>query len=157
MKLPQNVLDAVQKQLSGTPENPKKGGRYKVSPKEERTADGIIFASKFEKETYLLFKKFIGLEYITLQQSFELQPGFRFEGKWHRAIKYQTDFTIHTTDGDLVVDTKGHHTDTFRMKEKMFIYKYQKQILLLYTKRSVMSFIAGLDKTKLIGKPNEDS
>ena len=112
---------------------PKKG-RFQVSAKEERTSHGIVFASKLELRLFLWLKKRLPDEPIRLQEKFILQEGFRgpHENR-HRPILYVTDFTLgpkrSSADapvpvGMLVIDAKGMETTDFRMKRKMFEYRY---------------------------------
>jgi hypothetical protein len=113
--------------------------------------EGIVFASKWESEAYKLLKLLIGKDKFTLQPTFEIQPGFRFEGKAVRAIKYVGDFLIPTKSGeDLVVDTKGMETDVFRIKEKMFKFKFEKSIIKLKRKSQLVDFIEKLKENKEI-------
>lgn len=112
-----------------------KYGRYKVSPKEDRTYDGIVFDSKWEALTYELIKTHIPASHIHRQVTFLLQPKFKLEdGKAIREINYVADFVL-TKDGNLlpntvppgalVIDSKGHLTDIFKLKNKLFMYQYK--------------------------------
>lgn len=49
-------MTATEKEIQQALYGRKKGGRIKVAPPEQRTADGIVFASKHEMETYLWLK-----------------------------------------------------------------------------------------------------
>jgi len=113
----------------------KKLGRYKVSAKEDRTYDGIVFDSKWEANTYKLLQTHKKPNvYIHKQVEFLLQPKFKdAEGKAIREINYIADFVLSEKDclepntlnsGDVVIDSKGHLTDIFKLKNKLFIYKY---------------------------------
>jgi hypothetical protein len=114
----------------------KKVGRYKVSPKEARTYNGIVFDSKWESETYKLLSTLLppGVN-IHRQVTFLLQEKFKDQnGKGVREINYLSDFVI-TRETELkenvipsdafVIDSKGHLTDIFKIKNKMFMYKYR--------------------------------
>lgn len=62
------------------------------------------------------------------QVTFELQPKFRdeFSGKTVRAITYIADFVVHTSDGkEYIIDVKGQETPEFKLKRKLFEYKYR--------------------------------
>jgi hypothetical protein len=113
-----------------------KVGRYKVSPKEARTYNGIVFDSKWELETYKLLSTLLpeGVN-IHRQVDFILQDKFRSpDGKAVREIRYSADFVI-TREEELqpnvipadafVIDSKGHLTDIFKIKNKLFMYKYR--------------------------------
>jgi hypothetical protein len=113
-----------------------KRGRYKVSPKEARTYEGIVFDSKWEAETYKLLSTLLPEDvHIHRQVDFLLQEKFRApNGKAVREIHYSADFVI-TREKELkedvipndafVIDSKGHITDIFKIKNKLFMYKYQ--------------------------------
>lgn len=62
---------------------------------------------------------------LRLQEAFEIQPKYKRSGKTVRAIKYIPDFTF-WQDGKLVkiVDVKGTQTKDFKIKAKIFCYKY---------------------------------
>lgn len=93
--------------------------------------DGIKFDSKKEYSRWMHLK---GVEQMGLisdlqrQVSFELQPKFtNNKGEPIKAINYIADFT-YTQDGKKIVeDVKGGkatQTDVFKLKKKLFEYKY---------------------------------
>lgn len=105
------------------------------------TINGIKFDSKAEAEYYLIAKIYAqhnGLE-VRLQEKFEIMPGFSLGGKNYRKINYIPDFTFYK-DGQLVkvVDVKGMMTKDFKIKAKMFCYKYQ--IPLTLAKKTTRGF-----------------
>ena len=115
-----------------------KQGRIRVSPKEDRTVDGIVFASKWEMTTYQALVKEFGKEAVELQPEFELQPGFTdVTGKKHRPINYLADFRVNGH----VCDSKGMRTDIFRMKVKQFLYIYKQPLWELKNLKDIQSFI----------------
>ncbi len=62
---------------------------------------------------------------LVLQPKFLLQAGFRDrEGKWHRAINYIADFRYVEDNRVIVEEVKGRETVVFRIKKKLFLYKY---------------------------------
>ena len=66
------------------------------------------------------------------QQKFELQPAYvNNKGQRIRAIEYVADFTYITTqDGKQVAeDTKGMRTDVYKIKRKLFEFKYREWTL----------------------------
>jgi hypothetical protein len=91
--------------------------------------DGIVFDSKKEAEYYqqLKYLKQAGeIRDFGVQQRYELQPKFKKNGKTYQAITYIADFVIINKDGTTeVVDIKGVETKDFKIKHKMFEYKYQ--------------------------------
>lgn len=108
--------------------------KYKVSAKELRTYDGVVFDSKAEMEYYRDvvipgMKAGIITDY-ELQKSYELQPGFVHNGKKERAIKYVCDFYLTYKDGSTaVIDIKGMATPEAKLKRKLFMYKYPQENL----------------------------
>jgi hypothetical protein len=122
--------------------------KYGVSPKEARTSDGTVFASKWEKEAYEIIRDTIGVSNFTLQPSYVLQDKFRdIDDKAVRAIKYNADFLLFE---EHIVDTKGFETDVFKMKEKMFKCKFPGQrIIKLKTKKQLREFLETLDEKEI--------
>lgn len=99
--------------------------KYRAKP---TWAYGRRWASKKELAYYqklLLLKRTGAVLTIELQPSFILQPTFKKNGVTHRAIKYVADFKVLMRDGTLrVIDAKGFLTPMFRLKSKLFEYKY---------------------------------
>jgi len=90
--------------------------------------DGYNFDSKRESLYYLKYKRqqIDGkITKLTLQPSFIIQDKFKDrDGVSHRAIKYVADFKF-IEDGQIViVDVKGFLTDIFKIKKKMFLFRY---------------------------------
>lgn len=110
--------------------------------------DGIIFHSKMESRYYELLKAQLTAGEI---KGFELQPEFILQEKFInvdgkiilgsdpdfnkikrktkaptvQAIKYISDFKVVHLDGNIeIIDTKGQETADFKIKKKMFAYKY---------------------------------
>lgn len=89
--------------------------------------DGIKFDSKKESKRYNQLKLLENLGIIKKlkrQVKFELQPSFKFEDKTIKAINYIADFTYYENDKLVVEDTKGMRTEVYKIKKKMFMYKY---------------------------------
>lgn len=113
--------------------------KYRVSSKTKRTAFGIVFDSKLEMFRYIVLvsRKQEGLiGPIELQPAFLLQYAFIDEtGKKHRKIEYVADFKYmdKTTKQIIIEDTKGYATPEFRLKEKLFRYKYPGKHLKIVT------------------------
>ena len=90
---------------------------------------GIKFDSKKEMAYYikleLLEQKGI-IKDLELQKSFELQPSFKLNGKTYKKITYRADFSyVSVQDNKIhIVDTKGFRTEIYKLKKKMFAYKY---------------------------------
>lgn len=100
------------------------------------TVDGIQFDSQDESNFYLHLKELKKLGKIKdfeLQPEYELQPRFTNpKGKKILPIKYKADFLIFHNDGtQKVVDVKGFKTADFKLKKKMFEYKYDQSLTLV--------------------------
>ena len=108
--------------------------KYKVSAKEARTYDNIVFDSKAEMEYYrdvvlpgVAAKEIKSYE---LQKSFLLQPSFEHGFKTERSIRYVCDFYIKYKNGKTdVIDIKGMPTPEAKLKRKLFMYKYPEENL----------------------------
>lgn len=89
--------------------------------------DGISFDSKKESERYLILKDMLKNKEITvlqLQPKFLLQDSFKYNGKTEKKIYYIADFS-YKKDGKLIVeDVKGKKTDVYKLKRKLFLFKY---------------------------------
>lgn len=109
--------------------------------------DGITFDSVAESRYY---KYLIGLLNEGVVESFEMQKPYTLldkfahpkTGKTIRAIKYVPDFEVIYTDGRVeVVDVKGMQTDVFRMKCKLFMFRYQIPLVLVKYNRTTKKFV----------------
>ena len=49
---------------------------------------------------------------------------FKKEGKIYRPITYISDFVVYYQDKTYVIDTKGTETTEFKLKRKLFEYKF---------------------------------
>ena len=86
----------------------------------------LTFDSQMEKEFYLLLSKNPNVKHIELQPNFVLQPTFKKSGETIRSITYKADFLIEWKNGmETVVDVKGHETEVFKLKNKLFEYQYR--------------------------------
>ena len=111
------------------------------------TIDGITFDSKSEGRYY---QHLLGLMESGVVESFEMQKPYTLldkfphpkTGKTIRAIKYVPDFEVIYTDGRVeVVDVKGMQTDVFRMKCKLFMFRYQIPLVLVKYNRTTKKFV----------------
>ncbi|MCY7865903.1 DUF1064 domain-containing protein [Bacillus spizizenii] len=95
--------------------------------------DGHIFDSVMEGKFYVylkLEKQNGNVVDYELQPKYVLQEGFRKDGKAIRAITYISDFLVTYKDGEKIVyDVKGQETADFKLKKKMFDYRYRDLIL----------------------------
>lgn len=92
--------------------------------------NGIKFDSKKEMQRYKELELLESTDYICnleLQKKFLLQEGYtNAKGKKIRPIYYIADFYYYDyIDNKWVVeDTKGVRTDVYKLKKKLFEYKY---------------------------------
>ena len=123
----------------------KEMGRYYHKKTE---VDGIVFDSQTEAEFYQYLKEeqqqgrvlsFEMQKTFVLQDKFIIVDGKKIEGadenfkkiqkenpgRTIKAINYIADFVVVYSDGTVrVIDVKGAKTPDFKLKEKMFNYKY---------------------------------
>lgn len=90
--------------------------------------NGIKFDSKREENRYKELKLLEQGKYIThlkLQPKFELQAKYtNNKGEHIRAINYKADFKYIEHGQVVVEDVKGMETKEFKIKKKMFEFKY---------------------------------
>lgn len=91
--------------------------------------DGISFDSEKEGKRYLELKsmqQFGLIKDLELQKVYELQPSFRKNNKTYRKIAYKADFSYFDIEREQIVveDVKGFKTEVYKIKKKMFEYKY---------------------------------
>ena len=87
--------------------------------------DGITFDSNKEARRYTVLRSLQDGGYIkglSLQVPFELIP--KQDGE--RAVKYIADFVYYDIEKQIhiVEDVKGFKTDVYKLKRKLFKYKY---------------------------------
>lgn len=95
--------------------------------------NNIRFDSKAEAERYLqlLALQNAGtISELVLQPEFVLVPAFTKNGKHYRKITYLADFKYKLGDDTYVEDVKGFKTEVYRIKKKLFEYKYPELELL---------------------------
>lgn len=95
--------------------------------------DGHTFDSIREKNYYIklkLLEKAGKIKELELQKEYELQPSYKLNKKTNRKISYIADFTYKTVDDDKlhVIDVKGYKTDVYKLKKKLYEYKYKIEI-----------------------------
>ena len=109
--------------------------------------DGHVFDSRAEGRFY---EHLLDLMHDGVVESFEMQKPYTLldkfphpkTGKTIRAIKYVPDFEVIYTDGRVeVVDVKGMQTDVFRMKCKLFMFRYQIPLVLVKYNRTTKKFV----------------
>ena len=101
-------------------------GRSKYRAR-KTTVDGITFDSRKEADRYLVLKgleKDGSIEDLRRQVRYELVPAFDVDGRHYRPVYYVADF-VYVEDGkEVVEDVKGMRTDVYRLKSKLFAYRY---------------------------------
>lgn len=93
--------------------------------------DGIKFDSKLEAKHYLRLSSLQDagkISNLTMQPKFLLQKSFKSSQGTHRAIHYVADFQYLENGETVVVDVKGMQTDVYKIKKKLFIYKYPQYV-----------------------------
>lgn len=93
--------------------------KYGVSAKEDRTLDGIVFASKKEMTRYSELKL---MEQAGAIEQLQLQPKWDIVVNGQKICSYVGDFFYVDSDGKAVVeDTKGMKTPAYRLKKKLML------------------------------------
>ena len=91
--------------------------KYHVAPKEERTLDGHIFASKAEMKRYAELKLLVKGKVI---KNLELQPKLYYLKKiTDETFKYIGDFKYEEKGKTIIEDVKGFETPIWRLKWKI--------------------------------------
>lgn len=93
------------------------------------TVDGIEFDSRLEANRYCelkLLERAGQIQQLTLQPKFTLQEGFRKNGEYFRPIVYIADFMYFDNAKRkwIVEDAKGMKTEVYKIKRKLFEYKF---------------------------------
>ena len=92
------------------------------------SVDGITFDSAKEAQHYatlLLLERAGVIENLKLQPRFLLQEGFTYNGHKERKIEYVADFQYERNGQTIVEDVKGMKTEVYKLKRKLFLYKYR--------------------------------
>lgn len=102
--------------------------------------DMYLFDSVLEAKRYkqlALLERAGEIKNLKLQVPFLLQESFRKNGKTYRKIEYIADFVYEENGQTIVEDTKGIKTDVFKIKQKLFEYKYPKLSLKIVTRKGI--------------------
>lgn len=121
---------------------------YRKYHNSKTVIDGIEFDSKLEAERYAQLKileRAGAIKGLELQPSFELLPSFKKNGKTWRKTVYKADFRYILCEGDRIIieDVKGSTaviTDVFRLKQKLFEYKYPEYTISIVTSKDIKRF-----------------
>lgn len=146
LQLQEKGID-VRKQLArldGQPVPPEapapRAHKFGVSIAADRTIDGLVFDSKLEMSAYKLLVQW-NVQFDR-QPSFVIEEGFEHAGKKHRAVSYVADFLIKGNGEDYVVDMKGMLTDVFKLKRKLFIKKFSRDLHCIKSVNELANFLA---------------
>lgn len=115
---------AAHSELSQEVEQMSRQHKYRVSKKEDRTVDGIVFDSKKEAKRYAELKILALAGEIS---DLQLQPEFRLwvspidrKGNLQDCGAYRADFLYMGRSGEIVVeDVKGMKTPLYKLKRKL--------------------------------------
>ena len=118
---------------------------YRKYHNTKTVADGIKFDSRLEAERYAQLKMMEragAIRDLELQPEYELIPSFKKDGKTWRRTVYKADFRYILADGDRIIieDVKGSTaviTDVFRLKQKLFEYRYPELTIKIVTRRDM--------------------
>lgn len=114
------------------------GRIVKLTKENKNQINGIKFDSKMEAEYYLELleqQKQGFIREIRLQPRFVLQDAFEHQGKKIQEIAYVADFEVIYQDGRVeYIDVKGHEDAQFKIKHKMFKFRYPDHKLILMKK-----------------------
>ena len=91
--------------------------------------DGIKFDSKLEAKRYCelkLLQRAKEIKELRRQVTFELQPSYIKNNKIIKPINYIADFVYYDLKKGktIIEDTKGFKTEIYKIKKKIFEYKY---------------------------------
>jgi hypothetical protein len=89
--------------------------------------DMFVFDSIAESRRYkelALLERAKKIKNLQLQPKFLLQESFKKNGKTFRKIEYIADFMYEENGQVIVEDVKGMETKEFKIKRKLFEYKY---------------------------------
>ena len=111
-----------------------KPGRFKVSPKSERTLDGVVFHSKREAMRYATLKRWQDAGHI---EALELQPAFKCFVNGKLLCVYHADFKYRVveTQAEVIEDVKSSgsvkdEASRLRIKAAELQYGFKVEIIL---------------------------
>ncbi len=100
-----------------------------------RVFDSVLEAKRYRQ--LALLERVKAIKNLQLQVPFLLQEGFRKNGKTYRKIEYIADFVYEENGKTVVEDTKGVKTEVFKIKQKLFEYKYPNLSIKIVTKEDI--------------------
>lgn len=89
----------------------------------------MLFASKREMKRYqelLLLERGGKIKDLVLQPEYELIPMYQYQGKRRPPVLYRADFRYWDCEKARIIieDVKGYATDIFKLKMRLFEYRY---------------------------------
>ena len=84
--------------------------------------NNLTFDSGLELYFYKLLEKENLLADLKMQEPFEIQPSFKWQGKTIRKMDYVSDFYL--TEKKIVIETKGLLEEKAKIKHKLFKFKF---------------------------------
>lgn len=96
----------------------------------------MLFASKREMKRYQeleLLARAGKVKDLVLQPEYELIPAYVYQGKRRPPVLYRADFRYWDCEKNCIVieDVKGYATDIFKLKMRLFEYRYPELEVLL--------------------------
>nr|DAH32133.1 MAG TPA: Endonuclease [Caudoviricetes sp.] len=121
---------------------------YRKYHNTKTVADGIKFDSRLEAKRYgqlKMMERAGVIRDLELQPEYELIPSFMKNSKTWRRTVYKADFRYILAEGDRIIieDVKGSTaviTDVFRLKQKLFEYKYPEYTISIVTSKDIDKF-----------------
>ena len=91
--------------------------------------DGIEFDSQLEADRYCQLKileRANEIKDLRRQVEFVIQPSYKKNNKFIKAMKYIADFVYYDLKQEKIIieDTKGYKNEVYKLKKKIFEYKY---------------------------------
>lgn len=104
--------------------------------------DGIEFDSKLEGNRYCQLKileRAKEIKDLRRQVQYVIQPSYRKNNKTIRPIYYIADFVYYDIKKGktIIEDTKGYRNEIYKLKKKMFEYKYPDLEISEITKKDI--------------------
>ena len=94
--------------------------------------DGFTFDSKAEAQYYIALREMAKtgeIQDLVVHPAYRLQESFTYNEKKERPIAYEADFQFLEDGAVHVVDVKGVRTEVYKLKRKLFLYKFGKDVV----------------------------
>jgi hypothetical protein len=90
--------------------------KFRVAKREDRTVNGIVFASKKESKRYI---RLMEMQESGEIRDLELQPAFKIRVKRQHICEYRADFKYKRGRRTVIEDVKGFQTSVYKIKKKL--------------------------------------